>query len=824
MPLDGLARPRRRRRASGGGEPPRAGNVTAFPRRSSQQGRPAAAVSDRLSGGPRRLHNLPAQLSSFVGREREVAEIKQQLEKSRLLTLIGAGGMGKTRLALRVAGELIEQYPDGVWHVELAALVDPALAPQAVASALGVREEPRRSLMETLSTSLRLKELLVVLDNCEHLAGACAELAFELLSACSGLRILATSRHALGAAGETTWRVPPLSLPEPGETPTVEGVLEYEAPRLFLTRAVAARSTFALTPQNASVVANLCQRLDGVPLAIELAAVRVKALAVEQVVARLDNSLRLLKGSPAGPERHQTLWALADWSYGLLSEPERRLLRRLAAFAGGWTLEAAETVCSSDGIETHDVLELLAQLVAKSLVLAEERQGEMRYGMLEMIRQYAAEQLRDSGEEAVLLARHWDWVLALAEQAEEEVWGPSQVHWLDRLEQELNNVRSALRRSVEHSEVESGLRLAGALWRFWQVRGRVREGRSWLGQLLALSVSTTRTAGRAKALNAEGFLVFLQGDYAAAQAMLEEALAIWRELSDQRGIVEALCNLGLVRRCAGDFAVARALLDEALVRSRASGNRVWEARTLNNLARMSFYEGDYETSRSLHEESLTKGREVDDSWATAIALGDLGDVAQAQGDGIAALTFYKESLALWQRVGDERGIAQSLEGLAIQAAARSQADGAVRLLAAAAAVRETISELPSLSRRDILDRLLETARAKLGGEAYAAAWAEGRAMSLDQAVEYALSTADAAPVEASRGAPARVRSREFPLTARERQVAELIARGLSNREIAQELVISELTAETHVRNILRRLDLTTRAQVAAWVVEHGLAE
>lgn len=739
-----------------------------------------------------------------------------------MLSLTGAGGAGKSRLALRLASELIEQHSDGVWHVDISALAHPTLVPHAVASALGVRERPGRQLMEALTAEVRSAKLLLVLDNCEHLAAACGTLAAALLQAGPGLRILATSRQALGAPGEATWPVPALSVPGPGEASTVEALLEYEAPRLFVERAMAARPTLSPSLRDVVTVAEICRQLEGIPLAIELAAARVKVLTVEQIAARLGDRFLLLKGRSVDPARHQTLYALVEWSHELLSEAEQVLFRRLSVFAGGWSLEAAEAVCSSEQLSADAILPNMAQLVAKSLVLAEEQHGEMRYAMLEMICQHAADKLRESAEEEVVRGRHRDWLLGLADQAEEAVWGPAQVEWLDRLERDLDNIRSMLHWAIERGEIESGLRLAGALWRFWQVRGHVGEGEQWLEQLLALAGHEMRTAGRAKALKAAGFLLFLQGDYPAAERLIEESLAIGRELSDRLGIVASLCDLGLVRRCAGDFVSARALLEEALARSRELGSRTWEARTLNNLARMSFYEGDLATSRALHEKSLAKGREVGDSWAMAIALGDLGDVAQAQGEESSARSFHKESLALWQRVGDGRGIAQSLEGLAILAAARSDTERAVRLLGAAAALREVISELPSLSRRKILDELLLTARETLGDGAYCVVFAEGETMPLEQAIDLALSAGDV-PRRRRRQPEASSLIRETqPLTERECEVATRVARGLTNREIAAELVISELTAETHVRNILRKLDFTTRAQIAAWAVEHGL--
>jgi len=382
-------------------------------------------------------NNLPRQLTSFIGREREMAEVKRLLTTTRLLTLTGSGGCGKTRLALQVAADLVEEFANGVWLVELAALTDPALVPQAVASALGVREEPGRPLLATLSDYLKAKRLLLLLDNCEHLVAACAYLAEALLRACPHLRILATSREALNIAGETVWRVPSLSLPDLLHLPSVEHLTQYEAVRLFIERALISRPDFVLTSQGAPSVAQVCHRLDGIPLAIELAAARVKVLSVEQIAARLDNRFRLLtSGSRTALPRQKTLRAAIDWSYDLLSETERMVLRRLSVFAGGWTLEAAEAICVGEGIEWHEVLDPLMQLVDKSLVMMEEQGGTVRYRLLETVRQYGRDKLPASGEADVVRGRHRDWYLALAERAEPELLGSNQAVWLERLETE----------------------------------------------------------------------------------------------------------------------------------------------------------------------------------------------------------------------------------------------------------------------------------------------------------------------------------------------------------------------------------------------------
>src|SRR5579884_1061615 len=429
--------------------------------------------------------NLPVQLTSFIGREKEMEEIKRLLSRTRLLTLTGSGGCGKTRLAAQVGADLLADFADGVWLVELAAIADPALVPQTVASTLGIREEPGQRLLETLQQHLKPKSLLLLLDNCEHLSAACAQLAETLLQACPNLRILASSREALGIAGELAYRVPSLSLPELPRLPSAEAALvpalaRCEATRLFVERAALSYPGFALTEQNAPAVAQVCVRLDGIPLAIELAAARIKVLSADQIAARLDDRFRLLTGgSRTALPRQQTLRALIDWSYDLLSEAERTLLRRLSVFAGGWTLEAAEAVCSADA------LHLLTSLVDKSLAVYEEQAGEARYRLLETVREYARDRLLESGEMEEVRERHFAFFLRMAEEIEPKLTGLEQAAWLDRLEGEYDNLRAASGWALSAAEgAQAGLRLAGALWRFWEIRGHIDEGRGRLKNAL----------------------------------------------------------------------------------------------------------------------------------------------------------------------------------------------------------------------------------------------------------------------------------------------------------------------------------------------------
>ena len=829
-------------------------------------------------------NNLPIQLSSFVGRERELAQVKQMMTTSRLVTLVGAGGCGKTRLALRVAGELLAEYPDGVWLVELEALSDPALIVQKASSALRLGEESSRPQLDRLIDFLRTKHLLLVLDNCEHVISACAQLAETILRACPTVWILATSRETLSIAGEGTFGVSSLSVPDPSRLPPggevedlASDLLAYEAVQLFVERAAAVQPNFRLTNAVAPAVAQICHRLDGIPLAIELAAARMKALSVDQIAARLDDRFQLLTGgSRTALPRHQTLQALIDWSYDLLADAERALLDRLSVFAGGWTLEAAETVCAGNRVQAADVLDWLTRLVDKSLVLVEEQNGEARYRMLDTIQQYAREKLLRSGDVARVRARHLDFYVRVAEEAEPYLRSEDQLWWLNRLEAESYNARAALGWAQASGEMESGLRLAGALFLFWLLRGYADEGRRWLEGTLMLTGRPAHGPVRAKALRAAGFLAVSQGDGAAGRSQLDEGLTLFREAGDQAGISDSLLGLGRAAYFQGDYATARSLFEESLSVGRAAGYPWGSAQALYRLGMVLLIQGDYAQARTYFEESVAIFRKLGDRWGlsysltalgeealrrgdyaiarsvleesysvfqelgsksgTAMALSELGWLALSQGDYLAARSRFEESLALrrvtghrvgmatafnmlgdvalhlgeyqqakalidkglalrkeagsksgiaWSlqnlgylaqhqgehrqaaalfeeslglflELGNKVGVAECLEGLASvsvahlgpetraggeHAAGCGAADRPLRLLGAAEALREVAdTPLPPYRRADY-DRDLAAARAQLDEAACGAAWAEGRAMSIEQAVAYALEQA-----------------------------------------------------------------------------------
>jgi predicted ATPase/class 3 adenylate cyclase len=714
-------------------------------------------------------HNLPAPLTRFIGREREIAETKRLLATTRLLTLTGSGGCGKTRLALQVAADLLEEYADGVWLAELAALADPALVPQAVASALGVREEPGRPLSQTLGEYLRSRHLLLVLDNCEHLLLVCAQLTDTLLRACPKLRILATSREGLGIGGEQTYRVPSLSLPDLKQLPPLDRLLEYEAVQLFADRAGLAQSNFAVTQTNAPAVVQVCQRLEGIPLALELAAARVKLLSVEQIAARLDDAFRLLTGgSRTALPRQQTLRALIDWSYDLLSEAERTLLRRLSVFAGGWTLEAAEAVCAGEEIEEREVLDLLGHLVDKSLidksllrqVEEEERpapegsqqsgrhgreavvvpavEGEARFSMLETIREFGRERLVDSGEEGSLRRQHAEFFLALAERADLELVGPNQAAWLARLKAEHYNLRAVLEWCVLHPEhTDIGLRSAAGLVLYWDVHGHYTEGSGWLERLLGNSDHASREE-HAKGLQAAGDFARLQGENSRAVELASQSLALAREIGDNQVVARSLQILSSVTYIRGDVASARVLAAESLSIFRELGDKPGVARSVHQLGVLSLREGDYAEAGARFEESLAMNREQGNGQRIALSIYCLALVAQGRGDYRAADACLRESVAIAQGLGYQRILVMCVEGFAAGAAAEGRNEQAARLLGAADRVREVMHLPPQPNEGASVAHSRAVLRAAMGDTAFHIARAEGQEMSLEEAISRAI--------------------------------------------------------------------------------------
>jgi non-specific serine/threonine protein kinase len=759
-------------------------------------------------------HNLPAQLTSFIGREREIAAVGSFLSTARLLTLTGAGGSGKSRLAFQVAAKTLDDFPDGVWAAELAPIADPRLVTQAVASALGVSEQPGRPLSDTLVDYMRARSLLLVLDNCEHLRAACARLATALLHGCPGLRILSTSRVPLTVPGEALWRVPSLSLPEAGRPGPPDEIREYEAVRLFVERARSVRPAFALTSDNARAVVDVCRQLDGMPLAIELAAARTRVLAVEQIAARLHDRFRLLTGgSPSALPRHQTLQATMDWSYGLLAEPERILLRRLSVFAGGWTLEAAEAVCSGEGLERADVLDVLTHLVDNSLVVVDMQRDQTRYRLLETVRQYGQARLQDADDAPQVRRRHRDWYLGLAERADASVRGPDEETWLARVETEHDNLRAAIEWTKAQPGAEAEVRLARALEWFWYLLGYWTEGRARLEEAIARSAGVP-PAYLPKVLVGTVRLAYRRGDLGRAKALCAEGLTLSRQLDDKSGTAQFLVWSGIIAIAEGRPEDAAPPVEEALAVCRAIGDRWWAVEALTILGTVATMRGDYARAGACHAESLVLSRETGNTNNMTYALRSLGTLAVRQGDAARALTLYTECLALCRRVRTPGVIAECLEGLARTAVLRNEHERAAVLFGAADALFQSLgSRLPLWADESEHDRYVGAARTGLSRTAFAAAADRGRTMTVEQALEYAL-----APVQPGRAAKDAAAD---TLTAREREVAALIAQGLTNRQIAARLVITERTAETHVQNILNKLGFTSRAQIAAWTAQQG---
>jgi predicted ATPase/DNA-binding CsgD family transcriptional regulator len=830
----------------------------------------------------RRLDNLSLALTSFIGREQEIAEIGRLLGMSRLVTLTGTGGVGKTRLGHEVAGGQLEVFEDGVWLVELAALVDARLVPQAVASVLGMREQVERSLTATLADALRSRQLLLVLDNCEHLLDACAMLADSLLRACPDLQMLATSRQALGIDGEIAYRVPSLSLSAPASTdaPT-------EAVRLFVERAQAAVPGFTLTDRNASAVGQICVRLDGIPLAIELAAARIAVLSPEQIAARLGDRFWLLTGGRrTAMPRHQTLQALLDWSYDLLDEREQVLLRRLAVFAGGWTLEAAESVCAVDGLGSDEILDLLAGLVTKSLVQTGEQLAEVRYWFQQSPRAYAVEKLAHASEEAMLRARHLDWFLALAERAEPELTGPDQEGWLDRLDRERENLRSAQRWAVARGDAAMIARLGAALWRFCWVRADASDAREWIRAISPLAQQAPPTPALARALHGAGVLAGSLADYAACRSLLGEGLAVARQLEDRHILAVVLDSLGRQAFVEARYPEARALLTEAMTLLREIDDRHALARALSHLGFLDYLEDRQESARAIYGEGLELAREAGDRDAVAEFYDNLGRTYQADGDFDGALRAFQAAEGIWreigqahrlamalnnlgsvrtmrgdldraraqlaealrlsERIGNRRRLAFTLAAVATLAAVEGEAERALRLDAASSTA---VTEMGASLTQPMYARgahYLARARQVLDPSTSAAAVATGQTMTLAQAVDEALAwlaePRSSAPVgERPDGAASPGRDDGPSLVAvspvqaaapasfggavlspRELEVAALIVRGMTNRQIATELVIAEGTAANHVKHILSRLGVDSRVQIAAWAIEHGL--
>jgi predicted ATPase/DNA-binding CsgD family transcriptional regulator len=835
--------------------------------------------------------NLPAEPNSFIGRERDLADLAKLLGEVRALTLSGPGGIGKTRLAVRLAREVIADGEgsadpgglDEAWLVELADWPGPVA--QQVAMTLGIREEQGVPLAQTLAEALRSRRMLLILDTCEHQVSDCALLVQLLLARCPWLRIVATSREPLRVRGETVWRVPPLDLPPDGAP--ASDLAAHEAVRLFAARAAEARPGFALTEGNVAPVARLCRTLDGIPLGIELSAARVRALSVEQIEGRLRDRFALLNsGDRTAPLRQQTLRATVDWSYELLDSAEQMLLRRLAVFSG-WNLDMAEQVCSGpatgpgEAIGADEVLGLLISLIDKSLVVLDgEAAGDARYRLLDTIREYAAERLAAAGEQDALALRHRDCILALVEHTAATMFSRGEPPWAVRREvfrrgiAEYGNFRIALETSLARGDAETGLRLCIGLRNMWVPHGDAREAATWLDRFLVLppgedGVSgkvSPRVRGRALAVRAE--IAFDLHDYGTLERCAAESLELARAGGDDVPVPAALRVLSQAAARAGrtDEAVVR--IEEAIAAAEATGND-WEAGlTMAAKAAIALRQNKLKSAQRAYEAALDVLAD-NNRWGVAQVSYGMGALARARGDAEAAVRYYTEAMEIFRELdacpeiarcqagigwiamaagdfdrarqslaenlrlnrmcGQRLGIARGLEACAALAAAAGPPGQAARLAGAAFQLRESLGHGTGIGPR--IEQVLEFARGQIGTSA-AALFAEGREMTPEDAIAVALGDGQASAVPGGGAEPAWTDPSRTartdpgggrgagPLTPRELEIARLIAKGLANKEIADELVISPATAARHVANILSKLGYTKRAQIASWASRH----
>jgi len=768
--------------------------------------------------------NLPVELTSFVGRREALAQIKGLLAHSRLLTLTGAGGVGKSRTAVEVARQLARAWPDGTWLVELAGLGEPDLLPNAVAAVLGVREQPGRPIQATLGGHLEQRQLLLVLDNCEHLLEASAALCHALLRGCPGLRVLATSRQPLGVSGEATLALAPMDVPDDARLATPASLMRFDGIRLFVERAATVSPGFALTDENLQSVVALTRKLDGIPLGLELAAVLVRTLALGDLVERLDDRFSLLSvGNRAALPRHQTLRAAIDWSHGLLSEAERILWRRLSVFAGGFSLDAVEAVCADQLLPAGTIVPTLTSLVEKSIVSADSAAGRGRYRMLETLRQYAHERLLEANEEASLLRAHYDWCAALVLRPAGAWWtGRRQLDWLALMKAEQSNLRAALDVCLRRPDkAEAGLSLAAHLFLHWIVQNSQGEARHYIDGLLAQTSSPS--AGRAGALFAQGFIARGQGDLDCARASYDECRRLGLAHGYERELgwsiagkaMQELVVLATMEQAAArsaHFLKLRADLNAAAELLERSGDNVIRVWAIYLLGDAHAHMGDLARAEVYMKDSVALGESAGDVWARANARARLGIVQWQRGELDSARENLLQAICAQREMGHRWGMAMSLEGLAYVSASAGQPEKAARLLGAVDTLWNRVGTKLHGFMKAHHDRCAAAASEVLGEARFRDNFQRGAKMALPDVLAYVLGESEPA-AQAQPDALAR-------LSRREMEVARLIAGGATNREIAAALFVAERTAKTHIEHILNKLGVGSRAQIAVWLTQH----
>jgi predicted ATPase/DNA-binding CsgD family transcriptional regulator len=830
--------------------------------------------------------NLPLPLNTFVGRRQEITAVKGLLLQHRLITLTGTGGCGKTRLAMRVARDVQAAYGHGTWLFEFASLQEKALVPQLVASILGLHEQARNPIEQSLVAYLQNRHLLLIFDNCEHLLLACANLAQVLLENCPRIQILTTSREPLGLPGEALWVVPPLTLPEqkPWSGPANEKDLlsiygRADAVQLFVERARTTSPQFRLTAENGAWLSKICHRLDGIPLAIELAAAHLRYLSPRQIAERLDDRFQLLTSTlRTAPERHQTLEAALDWSYALLTETQKQTINRLSVFANGWTLDAAAAVCALPKSDPPDTFNDLLRLVDKSLVIVRPANGENRHHLLETVRHYAAQKLAQEGEEVEKRTRnrHLDYFVQWAEAGAPYLMGRQQTKWLEKFENEHDNLRAAIEWSHSAERGQEGLRLTAACSRFWSFRSYYSEGRTRLTAALATSSGQARTRTRALALIGSANLAYLQsdyeatrvlaeeglsigndlglvgradvawaldllgevatelGDYETADSLLREALRIYEALGDARGKADMNLQLGWAAMREGDYYRAEIRLQQALQLTRDLGDLTLLGLSLGGLGELKVRQGRHEEALVLLEESLATRRELGNLWGIGTSLGTMGWVALLQRDFKGMRRLLGQSLEVRLEIGDQGGIAWCLEKLAEAAFLEAETlpadhrrrlrERSARILGKASELREQVNSVIDYPDIAAYERIVSKLQRTLGETAFRATWEEGRLSPLREVIESAQApalTEDQAAALLETGDDSTLYG---GLSPRERETAVLIAEGKSNREIAEAMTIQTKTVETYVTRILNKLGFDSRVQIATWVLQIGLAE